>query len=78
MLLSCVCLNGKGVCPYRPFGKSWKRVETTIRKPMLLFLLLGLFLLWFAQRTFSDVLLNAPPRWSEGISPAVGFAPTDA
>ena len=56
-----------------------KRVETTTRKPMLLFLLSGLFLLRYAQRTFLDSLLKEPPRWSEGISPAVGNSlPTDA
>ena len=57
-----------------------KLVETTIRKPMLLFLLLGLFLLRYAQRTFLDSLLKEPPRSPVGISLAVGSlsAPTDA
>jgi len=48
--------------PRRTFGRSAKRVETTIRKPILLFLLLGLFLLRYAQRAFLELLLNAPPR----------------
>jgi hypothetical protein len=79
MLLSYLRLNGKDGYPCRPFGNKFlKRVETTKRKPMLLFLLLGLLLLRLAQRTFLDVLLNAPPRWSEGVSPAVGATPTDA
>jgi hypothetical protein len=36
--------------------------DTTTRNPMLLFLLFGLFLLRYAQRTFLSLLLNAPPR----------------
>jgi hypothetical protein len=39
-----------------------KNVDTTTRNPLFLFLLFGLFLLRFAQRTFLSLLLNVPPR----------------
>jgi hypothetical protein len=35
---------------------------THTRKPLLLFLLSGLFLLRIAARTFFSLLLNDPPR----------------
>ena len=44
-----------------------KNVETTTRKPILLFLLSGLFLFRLAQRAFLRLLLKEPPRctrWS--------------
>ncbi len=75
MLLSDLCLNGKGCMPVPPFwqlrsvGSLWRPL---IRKPMLLFLLSGLFLLRYAQRTFLDSLLKEPPRGPVGISLAVG------
>ena len=41
------------------FTKIW---EAATRKPLLSLRLSGLFLLWYAQRTFLSLLLNEPPR----------------
>jgi hypothetical protein len=55
-------LNREPLAAHGHFGMSKKSVDTTTRNPMLLFLLFGLFLLRYAQRTFLSLLLNAPPR----------------
>lgn len=39
-----------------------RSVDATTRKPMLSFLLFGLFLLRYAQRAFLALLLKEPPR----------------
>jgi hypothetical protein len=49
---------GRGTFPAEP-GKTW---ETTTRNPLLFQSLFGLFLLRTAQRAFSRLLLNDPPR----------------
>jgi hypothetical protein len=44
--------------------------DATTRNPLFLFLLFGLFLLRYAQRTFLSLLLNAPPRNTRVNGPA--------
>jgi hypothetical protein len=45
-----------------PQFRQTKSVDATIRNPLFLFRLFGLFLLRKAHRAFLDSLLNAPPR----------------